>query len=109
VIRAPVSTRGFALLAAGLAVAAAVSIGGHPGAGVTLLEVIEGMALAALAGVALPLFGFFRVGQAFRDRRRRAFVIWGIAQLPLLIYLFAIVVWSADLAQCGPDAYECPL
>ncbi len=76
--------------------------------GVTTSAAVEGALLAAALGCCLPLLVYYAFGYMIRRRAVLA-VVWLASLFPLYICLLAVGLGVGALANCPPNAYECPV
>ncbi len=77
--------------------------------GVTTDAFISGVVLGATAIGALPVLAYYWLGRVAAGHRFLLAALWLASLLPLVCYLILAGLVTADLAQCPPDAYECPV
>jgi hypothetical protein len=76
--------------------------------GVTTAAAAEGALLASALGCCLPLLGYYAFGYLIRRRAALA-LVWLTSLFPLYICILAVGLGVAALANCPPNAYECPV
>ena len=94
-----------------LAVAAgtvvAVLVFGGRESDVTTARAVEG-AVVAGTSAAVALAAYYMLGRLVRHPVALG-AAWLFSLVPLYLGGFLVLIWTADLTQCTPDDYECPL
>jgi hypothetical protein len=76
--------------------------------GVITSAAVDGALLAAALGCCLPLLMYYAFGYWIRRRAVLA-LVWLASMFPLYICLLAVGLGVGALANCPPNAYECPV
>jgi hypothetical protein len=55
------------------------------------------------------VLAYYGLGRALPGHRIALALLFVVSLAPLAFYLFLSLVFTWELVQCPPDAYECPL